>query len=122
LKNSWDGYEQWTPLLDEVCLLLDELPPEGGARIYQLYRQLPTPPRARDRAVPPLARLQKLLLRLSNNWPSYRHFREQADVPATNNATERAIGHWRTRSRSVRGFKSWSGLVNAFILCNAPLV
>jgi len=109
-------------LLDEVCLLLDELPPEGGARIYQLYRQLPTPPRARDRAVPPLAQLQTLLLCLSNNWPSYRHFCEQADVPATNNATERAIGHWRTRSRSVSGFKSRSDLVNAFILCNAPLV
>jgi transposase-like protein len=114
--------EQWTPLLDEVRLLLDELPPEGGARIYQLYRQLPTPPRDRNRAVPPLARLQKLLLRLSDNWSSYRHFCEQAGVPATNNATERVIGRWRTRSRSVRGFKTWSGLVNAFILCNAPLI
>jgi transposase-like protein len=114
--------EEWNDLLDEVRLLLEELPPEGGVRIYELYRQIPPPPRIRDRAVPPLARLQKLLLRLSDNWASYRHFLEQADVPATNNATERAIGRWRTRSRSVRGFKTWSGLVNAFILCNAPLV
>jgi hypothetical protein len=59
---------------------------------------------------------------LSDNWPYYRHLLEKADVPATNSATERVIGRWRTRSRSVRGFKSWSGLVNAFILCNAPLV
>jgi len=36
--------------------------------------------------------------------------------------SERAIGRWRIRSRSVRGFETWSGLVNAFILCNAPLV
>jgi transposase-like protein len=114
--------EQWAPLLEEVRQLLDELPPEGGTRLYELYRQIPPPRRVRDRAVPPLARLQKLLLRLGDNWASYRHFREQADVPATNNATERAIGRWRTRSRSVRGFKSWSGLVNAFILCNASLV
>jgi transposase-like protein len=114
--------KQWVPLLEEVRLLLDELPPEGGGRLYQLYRQIPPPPRVRNRAALPLARLQKLLLRLSDNWPSYRHFLEQGDIPATNNATERAIGRWRIRSRSVRGFKSWSGLVNAFILCSAPLV
>ena len=102
-------------------LLLEELPPEGGHRLYQLYRQLPTPRRIRNKPMPPLARLQKLLLRLSDNWASYRLFLEDADVPATNNATERAIGRWRIRSRSVRGFKTWSGLVNAFILCNASL-
>ena len=114
--------EQWDPLLDEVRLLLDELPPEGGTRLYELYRQIPPPRRVRDRAVPPLARLQKLLLRLGDNWASYRHFRQQADVPPTNNATERVIGRWRTRSHSVRGLKTWSGLVNAFIVCNARLV
>ena len=70
----------------------------------------------------PLARLQKLLLRLSDNWSSYRLFLEDDDVPATNNATERTIGRWRVRSRSVRGFKTWSGLANAFTLCNSPIV
>jgi hypothetical protein len=70
----------------------------------------------------PLARLQKLLLRLSDNWRSYCLFLEQDDVPVTNNATEWVIGRWRIRSRSVRGFKSWSGLVNAFTLCNSPIV
>ncbi len=113
---------QWDDLLDEVRLLLDELPPEGGKRLYQLYRQIPPPPRVRHRAALPLARLQKLLLRLSDNWSSYRLFLVQPDVPATNNATERVIGRWRTRSRSVRGFKTWSGLVNAFILCNTQLI
>jgi hypothetical protein len=54
-------------------------------------------------------------------WSSYRLFLEQVGVPATNNATERTIGQWRIRSRSVRGFKTWSGLVSAFTLCNAPL-
>jgi transposase-like protein len=113
---------EWVERLDEVRLLLRELPPDGGQRIYQLYRQVKVPPRIYNQPMSPPARLQKLLLRLSDNWPSYRLFLEQDDVPATNNATERSIGRWRTRSRSVRGFKSWSGLVNAFILCNAPLI
>lgn len=113
--------EAWDPLLDEVRLLLEELPPEGGHRLYELYRQVKAPPRIYNQPMHPLARLQKLLLRLSDNWRSYRLFLEEGDVPATNNATERAIGRWRIRSRSVRGFKTWSGLVNAFILCNASL-
>jgi transposase-like protein len=114
--------DEWVERLDEVRLLLRELPPDGGQRIYQLYRQVKVPPRIVNQPMSPLARLQKLLLRLSDNWPSYRLFLEQDDVPATNNATERTIGRWRTRSRSVRGFKSWPGLVNAFTLCNSPVV
>lgn len=113
--------DQWEQLLDEVRFLLQELPPDGGRRLFQLYRQVKAPPRVRDQPMSTLSRLQKLLLRLSDNWHAYRLFLEQNDVPATNNATERVIGRWRIRSRSVRGFKSWSGLVNAFILCNAPL-
>jgi transposase-like protein len=114
--------DEWAEPLNEVRQLLEELPPDGGHRIYQLYRQVKPPPRVRDLPMHPLARLQKLLLRLSENWSSYRLFLEQGDVPATNNATERTIGRWRVRSRTVRGFKTWPGLVNAFILCNLPIV
>lgn len=114
--------EVWHDLLDEVRHLLHDLPPDGGRRLYHLYRQLPAPPRVRHQPMSPLSRLQKLLLRLSDNWRSYRRFLQREDVPATNNATERAIGRWRLRSRSVRGFKSWTGLVNAFTLCNASFV
>ena len=114
--------DEWAEPLDEVRLLLRELPPDGGHRIYQLYRQVKAPPRIYNQPMHPLARLQKLLLRLSDNWSSYRLFLEQGDVPATNNATERSIGRWRVRSRSVRGFKTWPGLVNAFTLCNSPIV
>jgi len=114
--------EEWHDTLDEVRHLLEHLPPDGGRRLYQLYRQLPVPPRIRQQPMALLSRLQKLLIRLSDNWRSYRLFLEQKDVSPTNNATERAIGRWRVRSRSVRGFKTWDGLVNAFILPNAPLV
>lgn len=113
---------EWDELLDEVRFLLQELPPDGGRRLFQLYRQVKAPPRIYNQPMHPLARLQKLLLRLSDNWRSYRLFLEQHDVPVTNNATERVIGRWRIRSRSVRGFKTWSGLVNAFTLCNSPVV
>jgi transposase-like protein len=119
LKKRLD--ESWHEILDEVRQLLQDLPPDGDHRIYQLYRQIKAPPRIRNQLMSPLGRLQKLLLRLSDNWSSYRIFLEQDDVPATNNATERAIGRWRIRSRSVRGFKSWSGLVNAFVLCNSAI-
>ena len=114
--------DEWVDPLDEVRQLLQNLPPDGGHRIYQLFRQVKAPPRIRDQPMHPLSRLQKLLLRLSDNWASYRLFLEQNDVPATNNATERTIGQWRIRIRSVRGFKTWPGLVSAFTLCNAPLV
>ena len=114
--------DEWDEPLDEVRQLLQDLPPDGGHRIYQLYRQVKPPPRIFNQPMHPLARLQKLLLRLSDNWSSYRLFLEDDDVPATNNATERTIGRWRVRSRSVRGFKTWSGLVNAFTLCNSPIV
>jgi transposase-like protein len=120
LKKQLD--EEWHESLDEVRQLLEDLPPDGGQRIFQLYRQVQAPRRIRDQPMPTLARLQKLLLRLSDNWSSYRLFLVQDDVPATNNASERTIGRWRIRSRSVRGFKSWSGLVNAFILCNSAIV
>ncbi len=114
--------DEWADPLDEVRQLLEDLPPDGGRRLFQLYRQVKAPPRIRNQPMSPLSRLQKLLLRLSDNWSSYRLFLEQDDVPATNNATERTIGRWRIRSRSVRGFKSWSGLVNAFTLCNSAIV
>jgi len=114
--------DEWADALDEVRQLLEDLPPNGGQRIFQLYRQVKAPPRIRNQPMSPLSRLQKLLLRLSDNWSSYRLFLEQDDVPATNNASERTIGRWRIRSRSVRGFKSWSGLVNAFTLCNSAIV
>ncbi len=108
--------DEWDEPLDEVRQLLRDLLPDRGHRVYQLHRQDKAPPGIYDKPVHPLARLQKLFLRLSDNWSSYRLFLEEEDVPATNNAAEPAIGRWPIRSHSVRGFKSWSGLVSAFTL------
>ena len=45
--------------------------------------------------------------------PRARH-RRRGDVPSTNNATERAIGSSKIRSKTVRGCESESGLLNGF--------
>jgi hypothetical protein len=44
-----------------------------------------------DKKPPALYRLQLLILRLHNNWEKYSLDQRQREVPATNNATERAI-------------------------------
>jgi len=58
------------------------------------------------KAVWRLRRLRNLLIRLSENWGSYRVFDWQKDVPWTHNGTEQAIGRIQMRRRTVRGYKS----------------
>lgn len=98
---------EWLWMLDEIKLLLSELPVEGSRRLLELYKQIPE----RFASFPegprsPLELLRLLLIRLSEHWPSYRVFDWQQDVPWTNNGTERVIGRMKMRSRSVRGYKS----------------
>ena len=99
--------QEWTWVLDEIKLLLGELPIEGSRRLLELYKQIPerfvsepNGPRT------PLEQLRLLLIRLSEHWASYRIFDWQQDVPWTNNGTERVIGRMKMRSRTVRGYKS----------------
>ena len=73
----------------------------------ELYRQIPASyPASPDEELTPLAQLRLLLIRLSQHWANYRIFNWQADVPWTNNGTERVIGRMKMRSRTVRGYKS----------------
>jgi hypothetical protein len=58
----------------------------------------------------PLELLRYLLICLSEHWGSYRVFDWQPEVPWTNNGTEQVIGKMKMRSRTVRGYKSWSGI------------
>ena len=99
--------QEWAWVLDEIKLLLGELPIEGSRRLLELYKQIPerfvsepNGPRT------PLEQLRLLLIRLSEHWASYRIFDWQQDVPWTNNGTERVIGRMKMRSRTVRGYKS----------------
>ena len=108
---------EWSWVLERIRQLVKELPATGQAELFALYEQLPAERKARGARASPLYRLRKLVLRLSEHWTKYRLYQERSDVPRTNNRTEQAIGRWRTRSRSVRGFKSASGLQSAFWVC-----
>ncbi len=63
-----------------------------------------------------LEQLRDLLLRLSQDWPNYCTFQSEPQIPWTNNATERAIGRMKMRARTVRGYKSWSGMQAGLLL------
>lgn len=110
--------EEHRPLVDEVWQLLKERPTDGRKRLYALWRGIEVR-RSRDRQTSALYRLRLLILRLMENWEKYTLDQRQSDVPYTNNGTEQAIGKWRIRSRSTRGFKSWAGLEGAFLLCGS---
>ena len=105
LPQSW----QW--VVGEVKPLVAELPARGDKRLLELWRQVPANRQGR-RAEPhsPLDQLRYLLARLMEDWPKYRVFDWQAEVPWTNNATERVIGKMKMRARTVRGYKNWPGM------------
>ncbi len=112
--------EAWQATLDEVQQVLQELPADGRWRLYQLWERLGAPRGHRQEPASALHRLRRVVLRLHDEWEQYTLFQREPGVPATNNGSERAIGRWRVRSRSVRGFKSWAGLEAAFQVCNGP--
>ena len=108
---------EWRWVAERLRDLVKELPAAGQAELYALYKQLPVERKVRGARASPMNRLRQLVLRLSEHWTRYRLYQERSDVPRTNNRTEQAIGRWRTRSRSVRGFKSAAGLQSAFWVC-----
>jgi transposase-like protein len=102
---------RWQGILEEVKQLLHDLPIEGSRRLFELWKQIDVPRSARDEPRTPVDQLRDLLIRLSEHWDSYRIFDWQPDVPWTNNATEQVIGRMKVRSRTVRGYKTRSGLL-----------
>ena len=108
---------KWHGMLERLRQLVRELPVTGPHELFACYEQLPTVRKRRRGRASPLYRLKQLVLHLSEHWSEYRLYQERTDVPHTNNRTEQAIGRWRTRSRSVRGFKSAPGWQSAFWVC-----
>jgi transposase-like protein len=113
--------EEHHALLDEIWRLAKQRPPDGRARLFELWQGVNVR-RSRASRTSALYRLRLLILRLLENWEKYSLDQGRGDVPATNNATERAIGKWRIRSHSTRGFKSWAGLEAAFLVCGNELI
>jgi len=113
--------KEWLWVLDEVKGSLEQLPPEGSRRLYELWKQIPERRVGQGQPLSPLSQLRALLLRLSEHWHSYRVFDWDKDVPWTNNGTEQVIGRMKMRSRTVRGYKSWAGMHAALMLTGSGI-
>jgi transposase-like protein len=107
---------EWEPILDQVSELVRALPEDGAIQLLQLWQQLPREGRAHRKDHTAVDKLRRLVWRLHHNWADYRLGLTQPDVPLTNNGTEQAIGRFKVRSRSVRGFKAWSGVDATMLL------
>jgi Transposase IS66 family len=110
--------EPWQDTIDEVRRIIRLLPENGPHLLHLLWKRIVPPSGPRTPEALAVARLRLLVLKMSENWQQYALFLTESGVPTTNNATERAIGRWRTRSKTTRGFKSLVGLTAAFRICN----
>jgi hypothetical protein len=108
--------KQWLWVLEEIRQLLEVLPADGSRTLYTLWKQLPGRRSKRNQARLAVEQLRNLLLRLSQDWHRYCTFQSEPQVPWTNNSTERAIGRMKMRARTVRGYKSWSGMQSGLLL------
>jgi hypothetical protein len=99
--------------------LLVELHPEGGWRLFELWKQIPERRLRQSRARSPLEMLCDLLIRMSEHWPNYRVFDWQKDVPWTNNGTEQAIGKIKMRNRTLRGYFTKPRMLDGLMLAGS---
>lgn len=113
--------ETLQPVLAEIHQFIQDLPAEGGKRLFELWKQVPVEKSARDEPLTPSEQLRNLLIRLSEHWSSYRIFDWQPEVPWTNNGTERVIGRMKVRSRTVRGYKTKSGMLAGLMVAGAGI-
>ncbi len=113
--------EEYREKIEEARRIIRERPPDGGWQLQRIWESIRPLWRKRDRPVEAVHRFRMLLVRLAENWESYTLFLKREGVPRTNNRTEQAIGRWRTRSKSVRGFKSWEGMEAAFWVCSSKI-
>jgi len=109
--------EAWQDTIDEVRRIIRHLPDHGPHLLHLLWKRI-VPPKGPSPEALAVARLRLVVLRMAENWDQYALFLAEEGVPTTNNATERAIGRWRNRSKTTRGFKSEAGLRAAFFVCN----
>jgi len=113
--------KEWLWVVKEAQRLLAELPVEGSRRLFELWKQIPERRTGQEGPRSALEQLRNLLIRLSEHWDSYRVFDWDKEVPWTNNGTEQVIGRMKMRSRTVRGYKSWSGMRAALTLSGSGI-
>jgi len=108
--------KEWLWVLEEIRQLIKILPSDGSRTLYTLWKQLPGRRSKRNQARLALEQLRDLLLRLSQDWHRYCTFQSEPRLPWTNNSTEQVIGRMKMRARTVRGYKSWSGMQSGLLL------
>jgi len=108
--------KEWLWVLEEIRQLIKTLPSDGSRTLYALWKQLPGRRSKRNQARLALEQLRDLLLRLSQDWHRYCTFQSEPRLPWTNNSTEQVIGRMKMRARTVRGYKSWSGMQSGLLL------
>ena len=101
--------------------MLDELPPEGSRRLFELWKQIPGRRIGQSGPRSPLEQLRHLLIRLIENWTNYRVFDWDKEAPWSNNGAEQAIGRMKMRRCTVRGYKSWMGMQAGLLLSGMGL-
>ncbi len=122
-----EGWPDWPRVIAEVRQLVEEMPQKGDERLMQLWQQVQKECGCRHpkEEATPLQRLAGLIVQLMENWRRYCLYLTEKGaelgVPATNNLTEQMIGNGKVRSRTVRGYKSRTGVLAAFVVCAARL-
>jgi hypothetical protein len=107
---------EWGWAVEETKSIIHGLPIQGDRRLLEIWRQIPETRQGRNGSeYSPLDQLRFLLVRLAQHWARYRVFDWQPDVPWTNNPTEQAIGRMKMRARTVRGYKTWSGMASGLM-------
>jgi len=108
--------QEWLWVLEEIKELIAELPPEGAKRLYALWKQVAVRRGKGTHQLTPVDQLRDLLIRLSEAWENYCTFYSDPEIPWTNNGTEQVIGRMKMRARTVRGYKTWSGMQTGLML------
>lgn len=112
--------EEWLWMLEGVKQIMEDLPPDGGKRLLDMYTQLPGYlKRGQEWTV--LDRLRYLLIRLSESWERYTAFFQDPGIPWTNNRTEQAIGKIKMRAKTIRGYKTKTGMLNGMLVSSTRL-
>jgi hypothetical protein len=108
--------QEWVWVLDEIKTLISELPPDGNKRLYALWKRVAVWRGKGTHPLTPVEQLRDLLIRLSENWPSFCTFYHDLCIPWTNNGTEQVIGRMKMRARNVCGYKTWPSMQTGLML------
>lgn len=112
--------EEWLWVIDRIKVIMEDLPPNGGRQLLDLYKQLPGDLK-HGREWSAVDELRHLLIRVSESWERYTTFFHDPGIPWTNNRTEQAIGRMKMRARTVRGYKTDSGMLNGLLVSSINL-